>query len=271
MKLLTVGERCALRRTYLLLLVVVLARGLSAQESAGSGNFSFRPPPRDGAVIHGIVINPAGNPVFGVDVISSRIDAPSPATSLTVARATSRLDGNFSLTGLNPGTYRLCVDPMGKEFLDPCEWSESPVTVQVEENGVVQNLEVFLEAAEMVTLEVDDQADTLGKLTDRSVGSETQSKPEGILILGLRTRTGNLSRARIATANKQTKKLRYIVPAPKDEDLEVMLMPVGVDVKDQADRAMPERGALLRISKEAKAEKPSGEAVIAVTLARKGQ
>lgn len=254
----------------------ILAAAMPAQEPSGA--LQFPPPPRDGAVIHGRAVDAAGEPVFGVEVVTSRIDA-LPGVPLTIGRAVTRMDGYFNLTGLNAGTYRLCVDPRGKEYLDPCEWSESPVTVQLEENGVVHDLDLSLESAELVTVEVEDQTDALGKLAAAEAArsrTETGSaaptaKAQGALILGLRTRTGNLSMARLAAVDKQTKKLRYRISAPEGEDLAVVLMPVNLTLRDSNRLAVAERGGVMRISKEQMAGKNQGAPAIALTLARKGE
>lgn len=180
------------------------------------------PPAQDGAVLNGRVLDAEGKPVMGVTVFTSRIDAQTDAP-LTVGRERTGIDGYFSFSGLAPATYRLCIDPEGKQYLDPCEWSEEPVTVQLERNGLIQNLEVLVEDAGIVTIEVEDQADVLGKFARAEAarirtetGSATATpKAQGALILGLRTRTGNLSMARLAAVDKETKKLRYRIPAPE--------------------------------------------------------
>lgn len=273
-----------LRELRLLAAAALLAATLPAQEP--SANLQFPPPPRDGALIHGRVIDAAGEPVFGVEVITSRMDAP-PGVALTIGRAVSRSDGYFHLTGLNAGTYILCVDPQGKPFLDPCEWSPQPLTVQLEENGIIHDIDLPLEAADLVTIEVEDPTDALGKLAATSAESAPQTalagialnaaapaesvKPAGNLLLGLRTRTGALSPARLAATDKQTKKLRYIVPAPKATDLDVLLMPINLELRDKANTPLANRGSVVRVTKEAKAQKPQEEPIISLKLAKKGQ
>mgnify|MGYP001092728542 CR=1 FL=1 len=252
----------------------MLAAALPAQEPGG--NLHFPPPPRDGAVIHGRVTDAAGEAVFGVEVVTNRMDAP-PGVALTIGRAVTRPDGYFSLTGLNAGTYRLCADPQGKPYLDPCEWSESPVTVQLEENGVVHDLDLPLEAAEFLSIEVEDQTDALGKLaaseaarvraeTGRAVAT---AKAQGSLILGLRPRAGSLSVARLWTVDKQTKKLRYRIPAPRNEDLDVVLMPAGVDLRDAAARKLAARGSVARVSDAQRKQKAPAAPDLTLTLERK--
>jgi hypothetical protein len=260
-----------LRELRLLAAAALLAASLPAQEP--SANLQFPPPPRDGALIHGRVIDAAGEPVFGVEVITSRMDAP-PGVALTIGRAVSRSDGYFHLTGLNAGTYILCVDPQGKPFLDPCEWSPQPLTVQLEENGIIHDIDLPLEAADLVTIEVEDPTDALGKLAATSAESTPQSALAGTagnLLLGLRTRTGALSPARLAATDKQSKKLRYIVPAPKATDLDVLAMPINLELRDKANTPLANRGSVVRVTKEAKAQKPQEEPIISLKLAKKGQ
>jgi hypothetical protein len=188
---------------------------------------------------------------------------------------------------LNAGTYRLCVDPQGKQFLDPCEWSAEPLTVQLEENGIIHDIPLPLEAADLVTIEVEDQTDALGKLaanlspdpgprtTDPgasfAAAPAESAKPAGNLLLGLRTRTGALSPARLATIDKQSRKLRYIVPAPKDADLDVLAMPINLELRDKANTPLASRGSVVRVTKEQKAQKTNDEPIVALTLSRKGQ
>ncbi|MCC7339841.1 MAG: hypothetical protein IT170_02045, partial [Bryobacterales bacterium] len=80
---------------------------------------------------------------------------------------------------------------------------------------------------------------------------------------------GNLSRARLETVDGQTKKLRYRILAPEGEDLGVVLMPVGVDVKDQAARKLAERGGVMRVTDAQRKQKNPSAADLALTLERK--
>lgn len=250
------------------------ASAFSQQEARSP--FPMTPPAQDGAVLNGRVLDAEGKPVMGVTIFTSRIDAQTDSP-LTIGRERTGIDGHFSLSGLGPATYRLCIDPEGKQYLDPCEWSEEPVTVQLERNGLIQNLEVLVEDADIVTIEVEDQTDALGKFAHAEAASAPTgagskaptAKAQGALILGLRTRTGNLSMARLWTADKQTKKLRYMVPAPKGEDLDFLLMPVGVDLRDSAARMLAERGSVTRVTDAQRREKNPSVADLTLTLERK--
>lgn len=289
---------------------------LGQQESKDP--FPMLPPVQDGAVVHGRVIDATGNPVMGVAIFTSRIDAPT-GSPLTIGRETTGIDGYFSLSGLAPATYRLCLDPQGKQYLDPCEWSEAPVTVQLERNGLIRGIDVPVEEADIVSIEVEDQADTLGKFAAAAAreaanaaqinaalgriatqgrtanqgrtgaqqsasapnatpeagsraaeaAAPTARKAEGALILGLRTRTGNLSMARLATADQQTKKLRYQIPAPRNEDLDVVLMPINLELRDKANTPLANRGSLTRLTKTQREEMPASSPVLELSVQKK--
>lgn len=250
------------------------ASGFSQQ--GAQSPFPMTPPAQDGAVLNGRVLDGEGKPVMGVTVFTSRIDA-STDSPLTVGREQTGIDGYFSFSGLGPATYRLCIDPQGKPYLDPCEWSEAPVTVQLEPNGLIQGLEVAVEEAGIVTIEVEDQTDALGKFAAAEAarvraetgGAAPAAKAQGSLILGLRTRTGNLSMARLATADKETRKLRYRIPAPRNEDLDFVLMPAGVDLRDAAARKLAARGSVARVTEAQRREKAPSAPGLTLTLERK--
>jgi hypothetical protein len=264
--------------------LALLCLVLPALGQQSESPFPIVPPQRQGAVIQGRVLDAQGKPVFGVSVFTSRLDGP-PSSPLTTARVQTGIDGYFTLDGLAPSTYRLCVDPQGKQFLDPCEWSTEPLTVQLEENGIIHDIPLPLEAADLVTIEVEDPTDALGKLAatlSPDPGPRTTDpgasfaaapaeslKPAGNLLLGLRTRTGALSPARLATTDKQSKKLRYIVPAPKATDLDLLAMPINLELRDKANTPLASRGSLTRLTKAQREQKPASSPVLELSIQKK--
>lgn len=260
------GRAAAIRRLGMPWLLMLLALPATGQQSGDGQNPSYELPPRDGAVIHGRVVDAEGAPVFGLGVFTVRTGAPTDTTPLVIARSESRIDGYFNLTGLPPGTYQVCIEAYGKEYLNPCEWSEAPVTVQLEENGVVHDLDIPVESGETVLIEVEDPADSLGRLTD---AAERAAKPSGSLIVGVRTRTGNLSRARLQLRDREAKKLRYAVQAPAGEDLELLLMPVNVDLETKDRQRLNERGSTIQVTREERDEKPKDEPLLSLSVAGK--
>lgn len=79
------------------------------------------------ATITGTVVDDTGAGVGEAVVTAQRTEPP-----FAMARARALANGNFTLSGLGAGPYRLCATVRGRGLLDPCQWTErAPGTVSL--------------------------------------------------------------------------------------------------------------------------------------------
>jgi hypothetical protein len=74
----------------------------------------------------GSVTDEGNSPIAGAFIIANRDALPAAS-----GRATSAAAGAFLVSGLPAGSYTVCVQVPGGGFLDTCEWSTTPLTVDV--------------------------------------------------------------------------------------------------------------------------------------------
>jgi hypothetical protein len=61
----------------------------------------------------------------------------SPETPVYRSQSTTDANGAFSLGSLPAGTYNICVQVPGSNYLDPCTWTTSPTSVVVADGKTV--------------------------------------------------------------------------------------------------------------------------------------
>lgn len=192
--------------------------------------------------IRGRVLDEQGRPVYGAVVQTSRQPGLAAESALTVAQGESKGDGSFELTGLNPGIYRLCVQQMGSALLDPCEWSETPVTVQLSRGGVLEGVDVRVEFGEMLRIAIEDPQETL-----KAEEAATKRKTS-FLYVAIRSRAGNLRRARLLRTTAGGYELG--VAAPKDREAQLFVAGHNLTLKDGLGRRLRETGETITLPKQ---------------------
>ena len=114
---------------------------------------------------------PAGIAGTVVDLKTSK---PIPAALVMASRSgASRLtrttksggDGAFRIDGLMGGSYSLCVQPSGDQYLDPCQWSGTPTTVALAAGQNAGGILLKLTQASLVNIQVRDAQKVLNQLT----------------------------------------------------------------------------------------------------------
>ena len=102
-----------------------------------------------------------GKAVSAAWVVVNRAGAPP------VAKKTkSGGDGSFQIQGLAAGTYSICVQAAGDQYLDPCQWSGSPAIVMLNAGQTASGMTVKLTAASSLYIHVNDPQSILGRLTN---------------------------------------------------------------------------------------------------------
>jgi hypothetical protein len=99
-------------------------------------------------------------PVPAALAIASRAGAP-PFTRNTKSAG----DGAFQIQGLTAGSYSVCVQAAGDQYLDSCQWNGSPTTVTLAPGQNVTGIPVKLMAASVLNVQVQDAQKVLSQLT----------------------------------------------------------------------------------------------------------
>jgi hypothetical protein len=68
----------------------------------------------------------------------------------------SKVDGTFSIAGVPPGTYQICVEAPQANVLDPCVWSQTPPTVTVPATGNVSGLNIIVDTGYLMKVHIND-------------------------------------------------------------------------------------------------------------------
>ncbi len=74
-------------------------------------------------------------------------------------------DGAFTIQGLAAGKYSLCVQAAGDAYLDPCQWSGTPVTVTLVAGQTSAGNAVRLTSASILHVQVQDPQTALSQKT----------------------------------------------------------------------------------------------------------
>jgi hypothetical protein len=104
-----------------------------------------------GGSLAGSVVDGGGAPITGALVTALRNTLP-PASG----RAISGANGTFVINAVPAGGYTLCVQVLGSAFLDPCEWSLSPVTANVTGGQSTAGVQLKLTAGAIVPIRLND-------------------------------------------------------------------------------------------------------------------
>lgn len=114
-----------------------------------------------GASIAGTVQDSAtAKPISGAWVIAKRSGLPPAAKNVA-----SGADGTFQIPGLASGTYTLCVEAQGDQYLDPCQWNGSPTAVTLTAGQTASSVTLKLTAASLLTIQIQDPQNALNQLT----------------------------------------------------------------------------------------------------------
>jgi len=102
----------------------------------------------------------SGKPIPAALVIASRTGAPAFSKNTR-----SGGDGAFQIQGLATGTYSLCVQVPGDQYLDPCLWDANPSTVNLATIQNVTGISLKVTAASVLNVQIQDKQNLLTQST----------------------------------------------------------------------------------------------------------
>jgi len=101
-------------------------------------------------VIQGVINDDSGQAVSSVYVVA--VSATAGGKQFIAATGSN---GAFSISGVAPGTYSVCVQEPGGAHLDPCLWA-APVRVQVAAGQTVSNPPIIAVKGTLLQVVVND-------------------------------------------------------------------------------------------------------------------
>lgn len=224
-----------------------------------------------GATLRGRVVDEAGTGAFGAVVQPAQVATETSQPRGVTARAQTDIDGNFALEGVAPGRYRLCVQKLGSELLDPCEWAapgakaNAAVEVDVSGSGEQAGIVVAVAMGELLRVAVEDPQSA------RTLLSKDGARRATVLYLAVRGPQGT---RRLPLLRETATGAEYATAVPKGQDVEVFVAGVNLEIAakagaDDAARPVAARGNVIAISQAARAGKTEGEAHLTLTVSAK--
>jgi hypothetical protein len=156
------------------------------------------------SVLRGTIVAEGQSPVAGVTAIIGQLHlapAPSGTAALSAYRkpplkvsAVTDKNGTFVLSGLETGSYYICVDDPSHGVLDPCSWGPSP---SVSVGPATTDITITVERAAKLRFEIDDAG---GRANARKL-HDGQTWVADDLVLGILNDRGWFVPARIVTSD----------------------------------------------------------------------
>ena len=125
----------------------------------------------------GTVTDGSNKPVTGAFITANRESLPAAS-----GRAFSVADGTFQISGLPAGSFTVCVQVPGGDFIDTCEWQILPLRVDVKVGQAVAGLKFKLQKGAILQVRLNDPGSLL------SPSPPTKTVPQ--LLMGIQTAKG---------------------------------------------------------------------------------
>jgi hypothetical protein len=164
---------------------------------------------RPGGIISGRVLREDGTGVARATVRTERLRGGEEPVTRGVARvAISGANGQFILTELPAGRYRLCAVASESDLLDPCVWETRLPTVEIPHDGTATGAVVRMNEGHQITFEVDDPQEILQSNRGKASGARAS------LFIGYSN--GRTPPLGAKTELQQAKKERFSITIPYD-------------------------------------------------------
>jgi hypothetical protein len=172
-------------------------------------------------------------PVPGARISAVRASAPGNAPVQSLAGA----DGGFAINAASPGTYTLCVQTPGADFLNPCDWETQMPSATVAAGQQTAPITIRLKRGARVRVRIDDPAQAL---LQETLGTGVH------LLVGVWTTKKTFLPAAIATRDSQGREYSTVVPF--DATTSLTVTPARLALADAAGKALPTQPAPIPIT-----------------------
>jgi hypothetical protein len=178
------------------------------------------------------VVTDGSQPVRRARVSAVQVLNPLPGALNPTTLAQAADDGTFLFTDLAPGSYRVCAEALQVDLLNPCDWSSSPVAVEVIDGGQPASATVTLDKGAWVEINIDDP--------DRKYRDNEQPGIGATLIVGVWTPSGVFLPAQDLKEDKKGRTYRLLVPF--DTDLKLLVRGQQVQLENDKGKKIRHTG-----------------------------
>src|SRR6266567_4386316 len=204
--------------------------------------FSAAVAPSQVGTISGKVFDQKGTPLSNISVTAIALAVPP-----LRATATSSATGNFAISTLPLGTYRLCASDPRRQYLDPCWWSDpmvESVTATITSARSADGITLRLKPASLLQIRINDPQGLLAG-----------PHPRGGLMAGVFT----TSRLYLDTyvRSRDVGGTLLEVSIPFDEPVRLLVSGIHVALIDNTNTPVGPRGATLIVANSSAAAAPA--------------
>jgi len=168
-------------------------------------------------IISGSIRGETGGVIPGAIVSAYRISSLPPLVFHVAAGA----GGSFSIKNLPAGTYRLCAQAPGSDFLDPCRWSSSQTEINLVNGQVSTGTVLSLKKGSVVKVRINDAGGVL---------DQKASKPPHISA-GVWTAKSLFCPATLTAHDASGRNFEVVIP--QDAPYRFSLSAVNVQIQDE--------------------------------------
>lgn len=164
--------------------------------------YSNGPGENSAGVLAGHVQNEDGRPLSNIDVVvhlnSVAGGRPFSASSRTIE------DGSFSISRLPKGRYQVCVHDRKRGYLDPCQWANSPPSVDISSTRTSQVPAITLKKGRLLQVRIVDDT-----------GATTRTKDGPSILVGVWRDNGLFVTVPLKTSDSKSRLHAQYVPDDK--------------------------------------------------------
>ncbi len=188
--------------------------------------------------IQGRVTDDSNQPVDGARVTAARLRASGSGPLSEGLPAVTGQGGNFTVSGLSPGDYRICVEMPGSNFLNPCTWDSAPPAIG---GGAGQPAAVGLGSGQRVTgvgIQLKKGIPVRVRLDDPGglLAPAEAAGREAHVLVGAWTAAGLFQPARLTAKDSVGRTLTVLIPY--DASVRVTVRGHKVQLQDEGGRAL---------------------------------
>ena len=172
----------------------------------------------------------AALPVNGVTITAVRV-SPNPVVTV---QTTSAKDGTFTIGTLPTGRYNICLTDKSGTYLDPCQWLDAGVTVDVVNGSITSGVNLRVPVASVLQVRVNNLSNALS------------AKPSDAflphVLVAVRDATGAVHPA-VETTHDPTG-ISYTVRIPFDSPLRLQVLSKQVTLETTNHVPVPAQGLI---------------------------
>ncbi len=175
---------------------------------------------------------------------------PAPRVARTAATAAIQSDGTFQIPSLYDGTYQICTQTPGKDWLNSCEWGGTGNTALLTPSQANLQIAIALTKGAVVWIRVNDPGQLLLANEGKTPGAH--------LLVGVGTDVHYFQTAMVVAQDSSARTYQLLLPF--DRSLAIVVNSARFQLADANGKALPAFGHTIPILV------PSGQTPPTITL-----